>query len=107
MTEATFVVEEVKLPKGAKELKDCIVLLVKKLHDKAPLADIVASELSALKSAIEDLGELPADVKVPAIAVVAGLLGGQVGEALLTPSAAVAPAAAPAPAEAVPPPSTL
>lgn len=87
----TILVDEtVSLPKEAKAVKDLILGIVQKLHDKASIPEIVAGELVALEQAIAGLGELSDDVKSPQIAVLAGLLGGQVAAILLSPSAAPA-----------------
>lgn len=89
MSDAVMVSESVQLPQGLKDIKDLLVKIVSDLHNKVPVAQMVAGDLLLLEKAIADAGELAADIKSAQMPVFAGLLAGQVAGALL----ALAPAA--------------
>lgn len=79
-----LVSETVMVPKEAKEVKDLLLTLVKDIKAKKSVSEITSDCFPKLVTAIEGFDQLSAEAKAPQIAVLAGLLGGQVGEILLT-----------------------
>lgn len=78
-----MVEQTVQLPKEAKEVKDALVNLVKVMKDKKPMSEIIASELPYLMKAVEGYEKLGEEAKTPEIAMVFGVLGGEVGAILM------------------------
>lgn len=71
------------VPKEAKDVKDLVVGLVKDIVAKKSIAEISGDALPKLMAAVEGFSALAEEAKSPQIAVLAGLLAGEVGEALM------------------------
>jgi len=84
-----LVTETVSVPKEAKEVKDLLVQLVADIKAKKTAVEIAGNSLPKLMAAIDGFEKLDEEAKSPQIAVLVGLLGGQIGELFLTPEASV------------------
>jgi len=72
----------VSVPAQAKALGDALVLVVADIKAKKSIAAIVADSLPALLVAVENYSELQAELQDPQLLVYAGLLGGEILQAL-------------------------
>lgn len=88
MSEVVMVAETVQVPKEAKDVKDLILVMVQDIKAKKSAAEIAGDALPKLMAAIDGFDKLGDEAKTPQIAVLGGLLGGQVGEILMQKSPA-------------------
>lgn len=79
-----MVEQTVKMPKEAKDVKDAIVNLVRVMKAKKPMSEMIASEMPFLMEAVHGFEKLGEEAKTPEIAMVLGVMGGEVGEVLMT-----------------------
>lgn len=76
--------QTVKMPKEAKEVKDALLVLVKAMKAKKPMSEIIATELPYAMKAVDGFEKIGEEAKTPEIAMVFGVMGGEIGQVLMT-----------------------
>jgi hypothetical protein len=79
-----MVEQTVKMPKEAKEVKDALLVLVQAMKAKKPVSEIIAMELPVAMKAIDGFEKIAEEAKTPEIAMVFGVMGGEIGQVLMT-----------------------
>jgi hypothetical protein len=77
-----LVQESVSLPKESKEIKDCIVDIIKKMKAGMKVTELVVVEFPALEAAVSGYAALSEEFKAKEEVVLAGLMAGQIVAAL-------------------------